>query len=60
MLRYENGFTITLISYQNLWSAVVRHNDEYWFECSFKSYDRDVMVTYADSLIGTLGLQRIN
>ena len=60
MLRYENGFTVTLIATYGIWSAIVRHNDEYWFECSFKSKDRDVMVQYADTLIGTLGIQRTN
>lgn len=60
MLRYEDGFEVTLINTLGIWYAVVRRNGEQWFECSFKSKDRDTMVYYADSLIGTLGLKRIN
>lgn len=60
MLRYENGFTITLIATYGLWSALIRHNDNYWFECSFKSRDRKKMMEYSDALMGTIGVSRIN
>lgn len=60
MLRYENGFEVTLINTLGIWYAVVRKDGERWFECSFSHKDRDVMVQYSDALIGTLGLQRIN
>lgn len=60
MLRYENGFEVTLVNTLGIWYALVGQDGNHWFECSFKSKDRDKMVEYADTLIGTLGLQRIN
>lgn len=60
MLRYENGFEVTLVNTLGIWYAIVRHEGVKMFECSFTSKDRDKMVFYSDALIGTLGLKRIN
>lgn len=61
MLRYENGFEVTLINTLGIWYALITNTEGGWsMEVSESSNDRDYMVWYADELMKFVGVQRIN
>jgi hypothetical protein len=60
MLRYTDGWEVTIINTLGIWYALVSRNGKSVTELVASFEDRDEMVTHAKSVMRIIGVKQIN
>jgi hypothetical protein len=60
MLRFTDGWEVTIINTLGIWYALVSRNGKSVTELVVNYKDRDQMVSYARSVMSTMGVEELN